>query len=1264
MSQMRDISVDKIFTFDDEPHNGKPITMIEISPNENYFITYSERDSSIVGWNVEDIDKVQLKFDKTVKINHGIKSLCVSDNKKLAYICRGDNFVIDMDNKDKNIALSFYGRVDAEYCTFNLKGEFILYSKVYAHFTFVEDKKIIWIYSTQTKNDKWECKRFYRIPEDYELISISKYDKVYLFSNDYIYEWNINTERGVKIFGNNKDKNKFETKNIGIFSNDEKFIFLKTNDKIIVYSIELEILIDSLDINDDIQLYNFMNHTGLFLLPSLFYYTPDKDIKYCWNNKYKNRFNQTLFDESTDDQTKFVFGILNERVWKSENMSKAKVIECDDDDKKTYKHLNVHLFNLYIDTVSTLFQKAINDNSAEYSTELAGNLIKWGIYVDDGKIKLEVFKKGKLISMRIENYHYPYKYDDDFRNNHKLIASSLFNNNNNNDIVILTTFGILIYTFSENNKSSENDKSIFLNYFYFMKLENYSYRNSNNKYLIKKYKEYMKILQHYKKIFSKSTLPLPNYDSFRLDGWVSNVINNKSSHLKYGVELLKFAIKEHKLELIDDIYKKCMTYFKEDLMNNKSFLSIITSTMPLLNEYYPKYILKYTSETNMIIDSSFYTNLSQSLLWTKYHHKLYCIRTKYEDAFSLVYFFAESFIFNFFKKIIMTPTITFMVPYINFVNYSKDYNWFLELIRPQPSSFTETINKNIYKTSGSIIFGIFLSIQKFCRRTSLFSMFLLSTGTLPYNWQYDAVNPSIIALFSLPIVVYRMHFLLVELFELFNNAINENNNRVSYLIQKAEILAEIELFYLLPHQRRWQAWFPEVIHYYADADEVQIEIKRLIKEGEWDTNEFTEMKENLLKELQIKHNPINANLQIKKPNEVLLEKLKSSDEKLDKLDKLETEKDKAEAFYWYKQEAEDENISAQYKLGLCYEKGIGTEKDDVKASYWYEKALANKNKGIEKNDIELFESNIKNALKCDSKVNFIPYNEFENVESLNKGGFGHIMRATWTKTNNYVICKKLIKTTNIKYDLLDAFIHELKIHLRLDYYNDRIIRCLGVTFDQKTNEYFLIMQYANGGDLQNYLKENFKKLTWDDKKKLALQIADGLNYLHKEDVLHRDLHSKNIVIHDGNAKITDFGISKIQNNQQSTIHFDNIGIIAYMEPKRILDLSFPYTKSSDIYSFGVLMWEISSGFPPFKNSDNIFVLGFAINGGTRETVIPDTPIEYEELYKKCWRQEPEQRPVISEVLNEFKRMNVGIELMKVSQNDEIQDDNELFISSV
>ncbi|PKY58222.1 hypothetical protein RhiirA4_412036, partial [Rhizophagus irregularis] len=90
-----DINDDKIFTFDDGRHNGKPITMIEISPNENYLITYSEEDRSIVGWNVEDIDKVQLKFHQTVKIDENnedkeyeVKSLCVSDDKKFAYISK------------------------------------------------------------------------------------------------------------------------------------------------------------------------------------------------------------------------------------------------------------------------------------------------------------------------------------------------------------------------------------------------------------------------------------------------------------------------------------------------------------------------------------------------------------------------------------------------------------------------------------------------------------------------------------------------------------------------------------------------------------------------------------------------------------------------------------------------------------------------------------------------------------------------------------------------------------------------------------------------------------------------------------------------------------------------------------------------------------------------------------------------------------------------------------------------------------------------
>ncbi|GES75238.1 kinase-like domain-containing protein [Rhizophagus clarus] len=267
---------------------------------------------------------------------------------------------------------------------------------------------------------------------------------------------------------------------------------------------------------------------------------------------------------------------------------------------------------------------------------------------------------------------------------------------------------------------------------------------------------------------------------------------------------------------------------------------------------------------------------------------------------------------------------------------------------------------------------------------------------------------------------------------------------------------------------------------------------------------------------------------------------------------------------------------------------------------------------------------IKNALKSE-RVKFIPFVNLRNLELLNKRGSGSVLKATCTDTNGYVVCKKVNK---------DAFIHELQINLSLDY--DKIIRCLGISQEQKTNEYLLIMEYANDGNLQNYLQNNFNKLTWYDKIKLAFQIADGLQYIHNNNIIHRNLNSKNIVIHENKAKITNFGISKTQNVAE-THTADNFYVVAYIEPKCILDKNFPYNKCSDIYSFGVLMWEISSGRPPFRNH-NIYTLGKAINNGDRETPISNTPNEYEKLYKSCWCQKPEKRPTIDEVIEEFQRM--------------------------
>jgi hypothetical protein len=106
-----------------------------------------------------------------------------------------------MKNKNQKIELYFNPSIHY-YCTFNLEGELILYGEVHEG----SWNGIIWIYSTQTKSNKWNCKRFYEIPRGIVLISITKYNKVYLSLSDNIYEWDILTEKSVRIFCNKKNK--------------------------------------------------------------------------------------------------------------------------------------------------------------------------------------------------------------------------------------------------------------------------------------------------------------------------------------------------------------------------------------------------------------------------------------------------------------------------------------------------------------------------------------------------------------------------------------------------------------------------------------------------------------------------------------------------------------------------------------------------------------------------------------------------------------------------------------------------------------------------------------------------------------------------------------------------------------------------------------------------------------------------------------------------------------------------------------------------
>ncbi|EXX61897.1 Rho1p [Rhizophagus irregularis DAOM 197198w] len=267
-------------------------------------------------------------------------------------------------------------------------------------------------------------------------------------------------------------------------------------------------------------------------------------------------------------------------------------------------------------------------------------------------------------------------------------------------------------------------------------------------------------------------------------------------------------------------------------------------------------------------------------------------------------------------------------------------------------------------------------------------------------------------------------------------------------------------------------------------------------------------------------------------------------------------------------------------------------------------------------------------------INFIPYIELEGLTKADVGNFGSISIAYWPKLRKNVAVKRLFVS---EHDTASRnFVHELQIQKHVEYH-DNIIRILGVSQDPSNKDHLLVLQYAKDGNLKDYLARNHLTLSWNDKYKIACGIADGLHCLHDENIVHRDLHSKNILIDHGEPKIADFGISKSLNTGTDLVN-GVFGMIPYIEPKRLENPNYRHEKASDIYSLGVVLWEISSGQRPFRNSSYDAALAISIINGLRETPIAGTPQEYISLYQKCWYSNPQIRPSIVTVFQSLQSL--------------------------
>ncbi|GBC03671.1 hypothetical protein RclHR1_05250007 [Rhizophagus clarus] len=176
----------------------------------------------------------------------------------------------------------------------------------------------------------------------------------------------------------------------------------------------------------------------------------------------------------------------------------------------------------------------------------------------------------------------------------------------------------------------------------------------------------------------------------------------------------------------------------------------------------------------------------------------------------------------------------------------------------------------------------------------------------------------------------------------------------------------------------------------------------------------------------------------------------------------------------------------------------------------------------------------------------------------------------------------------------------------------------------------IVLEEIKKGSLRDNLL--IKRYNPNDKYHNLYEIASSLSALFKSNLIHGDFHSGNLLSEDEfSIYISDFGLSR---RVDKSINSNDIyGVIPYMAPEVLRGK--PYTKASDIYSFGIIMWEFTSGVPAFNDVPHDFELSLQICKGHRPEIIEGTELDYVELMRRCWDNDPEKRPTAKELSEIF-----------------------------
>ncbi|GLT97536.1 hypothetical protein SLE2022_150950 [Rubroshorea leprosula] len=285
----------------------------------------------------------------------------------------------------------------------------------------------------------------------------------------------------------------------------------------------------------------------------------------------------------------------------------------------------------------------------------------------------------------------------------------------------------------------------------------------------------------------------------------------------------------------------------------------------------------------------------------------------------------------------------------------------------------------------------------------------------------------------------------------------------------------------------------------------------------------------------------------------------------------------------------------------------------------------------------------------------IKNDDLEEIRELGSGTYGAVYHGKWKGSD---VAIKRIKAScfagrpSERERLIADFWKEALILSSLHHPN--VVSFYGIVRDGPDGSLATVTEFMVNGSLKQFLRK--KDRTIDRRKRLiiGMDAAFGMEYLHGKNIVHFDLKCENLLVNMRDpqrpvCKIGDLGLSKVR--QHTLVSGGVRGTLPWMAPELLSGKSNMVTEKIDVYSFGIVMWELLTGEEPYADMHCASIIGGIVNNTLRPKIPSWCDPEWKALMEKCWASDPSERPSFSEISQKLRNMAAAINCLLSSSSD-------------